>query len=145
MRGKFRSPSKCVTKDLFFSGMIFRVFAIKKPYFSLSETLKACEKIYKKSLKNEKSLFYSRIAWCNECTMVKFQMLWLKECFDLPLFCKKKTTQKPLSPLWLGNEEFNSPPNCPCPCKSRSLSCHGEFYGRPHRYIEFWITVRIYI
>ena len=59
-------------------------------YFSLGETLKACEKIYKKSLKNEKSPFYSRIAWCNECTMVKFQMLWLKECFDLPLFCKKK-------------------------------------------------------
>ena len=21
-------------------------------------------------------------------TMVKFQTLWLKECFDLPLFCK---------------------------------------------------------
>ena len=38
-------------------------------------------------------------------TMVKFQTLWLKECFDLPLSSTKKTP-KTLSPAWQGGIQF---------------------------------------
>ena len=67
--------------------MIFRVLAIKKPYFSHGKILQQSFTSEIKTLKKMKSLrFILGLPGAMSVTIVKFQTLWLKECFDLPLF-----------------------------------------------------------